>query len=335
MGAKGRDTDSEGRGTMRVYRFDNPRGLDGLALHDEPTPSPQRGELLVKIRAVSLNYRDIAIPLGRYVRDSRSGLVPCSDAAAEVVDVGEGVEDYRRGDRVVSTFHPRWFGGPLPATANSDSYGSGQDGWLTEYKVVSRESVVQIPAGLSDEQAATLPCAGVTAWNALAGPAPIRAGQTVLTLGSGGVSIFALQLAKVLGARAIATTSSDRKAQTLKSLGADEVVNYRNNPEWGEQVRQLTDGRGAAHDFSSDSCGPSVTRSSAALRTMPCGGAVVPPSVVTYKTRPRSAARRPQAALDGPTRVSSKGSPAMWRTSLPWRGDSGTRSMVLARWRVT
>jgi NADPH:quinone reductase-like Zn-dependent oxidoreductase len=255
---------------MRVYRFDNSRGLDGLELHDEPIPSPQRGELLLKIRAVSLNYRDIAVPLGRYVRDSRSGLVSCSDAAAEVVDVGEGVEDYRRGDRVVSTFHPRWFGGPLPATANSDSYGSGQDGWLTEYKVVSRESVVHVPVGLSDEQAATLPCAGVRAWNALSGAAPIRAGQTVLTLGSGGVSIFALQLAKLQGARVIATTSSHEKAQTLKSLGADEVVNYRSNPEWGEQVRMLTGGRGV--DRVVEVGGPATIEQS--LRAVTVGGEV-------------------------------------------------------------
>ena len=216
---------------MHMYRFDNSRGLDGLELHDEPVPSPQRGELLLKIRAVSLNYRDVAIPLGRYVRDSKSGLVPCSDAAAEVVEVGEGVDDYRPADRVVSIFQPRWFGGPPPPTANADSYGSGQDGWLAEYKVVSRESVVPIPAGMSDEEAATLPCAGVTAWNALGGPAPIRAGQTVLTLGSGGVSVFALQLAKLLGARVIATTSSNQKAQTLRALGADDIINYRDHPQ--------------------------------------------------------------------------------------------------------
>ncbi|MGA7135268.1 MAG: alcohol dehydrogenase catalytic domain-containing protein [Mycobacterium sp.] len=143
-----------------MYRFDNHGGLDGLHIHDEPVPSPQRGELLLRITAISLNYRDIAIPLGRHVRDAKPGLVPCSDAAAEVVEVGEGVDDYRPGDRVISIFEPRWFGGPLPATANSDSYGSGQDGWLTEYKVVSRESVVAVPPALPDEQAATLPCAG-------------------------------------------------------------------------------------------------------------------------------------------------------------------------------
>lgn len=255
---------------MRVYRFDNSRGLDGLHLCDEPVPSPQRGELLLKVRAVSLNYRDIAIPLGRYVRGSKSGLVPCSDAAAEVVEVGEGVDDYCPGDRVISLFHPRWFGGPLPATAAAESYGSGQDGWLAEYKVVSRESVVAIPAALTDEQAATLPCAGVTAWNALGGPTPIRPGQTALTLGSGGVSVFALQLAKLLGARAIATTSSDQKAQTLKSLGADEVVNYRDDPEWGEQVRTLTDGRGV--DRVVEVGGPATIDQS--LRAVAAGGEV-------------------------------------------------------------
>jgi alcohol dehydrogenase len=255
---------------MRVYRFDHGCGLDGLKLSDEPVPSPQRGELLLKVLAVSLNYRDMAIPLGRYVQDSRSGLVPCSDAAAEVVEVGEGVDDYRPGDRVMSLFHPRWFGGPLPATATSDNYGSGQDGWLAEYKVVSRESVVAIPSALTDEQAATLPCAGVTAWNALGGPMPIRPGHTVLTLGSGGVSVFALQLAKLLGARVIATTSSDQKAQTLKALGADETINYRDNPEWAEQVRALTDGRGA--DRVVEVGGPATIDQS--LRAVATGGEV-------------------------------------------------------------
>ena len=204
------------------------------------------------------------------MRNSKSGLVPCSDAAAEVVEVGEGVDDYRPGDRVISLFQPRWFGGPPPDTANADSYGSGQDGWLAEYKVVSRESVVAIPSALSDEQAATLPCAGVTAWNALGGPTPVRAGQTVLTLGSGGVSVFALQLAKLLGARVIATTSSNQKAQTLKSLGADAVINYRDDPEWGEQVRTLTAGHGV--DRVVEVGGPATINQS--LRAVAVGGEV-------------------------------------------------------------
>lgn len=256
---------------MRVYRFDDLTGLDALQMHEEPVPSPQRGELLLRIRAVSLNYRDVAIPLGRYVRDCKPGLVPCSDAAAEIIEVGEGVDDYRPGDRVVSAFHPRWFGGPLPATADSDSYGSGQDGWLTEYKVVSREAVVRIPDAIPDEHAATLPCAGVTAWNALGGPAPIRPGQTVLTLGTGGVSVFGVQLARVLGGRVVATTSSPEKAQTLEALGADEVINYRHNPEWGGQVRELTGGRGA--DRVIEVGGPATITQS--LHAVAAGGEVV------------------------------------------------------------
>ncbi|BBZ26474.1 NADPH:quinone oxidoreductase [Mycolicibacterium madagascariense] len=229
---------------MRVYRFDELTGVDGLRRHDEEMPRPQRGELLLKVRAVSLNYRDIAIARKEYVRPAAIGLIPCSDAAAEVVETGEGVEDFAVGDRVLGIFHPRWFGGPMPPTAAADSYGSGQDGWLAEYKVVSREAVVPLPDSLSDEAGCTLPCAATTAWTALGGPLPIRAGQTVLTLGSGGVSVFAVQLAKALGARVVATTSSAAKGEILRSLGADEIVDYTEVPQWGRRVRELTGGRG-------------------------------------------------------------------------------------------
>ncbi|SBS76072.1 putative alcohol dehydrogenase [uncultured Mycobacterium sp.] len=255
---------------MRVIRVDEPTGVDGLRLHDEPTPSPQRGELLLHVRVVALNYRDGAIAAGRYVRKSRAGLVPCSDAAAEVVEVGEGVEDYRPGDRVLSTFHPRWFGGAPPPTLEADSYGSGQDGWLAEYKVVPREAVVRLPDQLSDEHAATLPCAGVTAWSALRGPSPIRAGHSVLTLGSGGVSLFAMQLAKAVGAQVIATTSSVEKADILTQLGADEVIDYGRHPEWYEQVRDLTAGRGV--DRVIEVGGPATIGQS--LRAVAIGGEV-------------------------------------------------------------
>jgi alcohol dehydrogenase len=158
----------------------------------------------------------------------------------------------------------------MPATANSDSYGSGQDGWLAEYKVVSREAVVRVPTAMPDEQAATLPCAGVTAWNALGGPTPLRAGQSALTLGTGGVSIFALQLTKALGGRVVATTSSDEKAARLRALGADEVVNYRTNPDWGTQVRELTGGRGV--DRVVEVGGPATIDQS--LRAVAAGGEV-------------------------------------------------------------
>jgi NADPH:quinone reductase-like Zn-dependent oxidoreductase len=257
---------------MRIYRFDRLNGLDHLALHDEPTPEPQRGEVLVKIRAVSLNYRDVAIPLGRYVWNAKPNLVPCSDAAGEIVAVGEGVNAFRPGDRVISVFHPRWFGGRPPLTTTADTYGSGQDGWLAEYKAVSQEAVVQLPDGPSYEEGSTLPCAGVTAWNALSGPDPVRAGNTVLTLGSGGVSVFAIQLAKVLGATVIATTSSDRKGQTLKGLGADVVVNYAKIEQWGRHVKTALTG-GIGVDCVVDVAGPATVNQS--LDAVRWGGNVV------------------------------------------------------------
>ena len=229
---------------MRAYRLADFDSLDSLRLHQEPDPRPQRGEVLVRVRAVSLNFRDIAILRGRYPRRSVPGLVPVSDAAGEVVAVGEDVHAFKVGDRVLGAFHPRWFGGHVPSTILRDSYGAENDGWLCELKAVSQEAVVPLPDALSFEEGATLPCAGVTAWNALSGATPVRAGHTVLVQGSGGVSIFALQRACAVGARVIATTSSEAKARTLRALGAAEVVNYADDPDWGRTVRALTGGRG-------------------------------------------------------------------------------------------
>lgn len=229
---------------MRAYRFDSFDGLEALRLREEPDPAPQRGEVLVRVHAVALNFRDLAIVRGRYPRPCQPGLIPASDAAGEVVAVGEGVRAFKVGDRVMGAFHPRWFGGEMPSTIQADSYGAEADGWLAELKALSQEAVVAVPDGLSYEEAATLPCAGVTAWTALTGPEPIRAGHSVLVQGSGGVSIFALQIAHALGATVVATTSSDRKADRLRALGADQVVNYAAEPEWGRAVRKLTGGRG-------------------------------------------------------------------------------------------
>ncbi|PLZ03893.1 alcohol dehydrogenase [Burkholderia sp. WAC0059] len=229
---------------MKVYRFDQTGSIDHLTPHDEPVPTPQRGEVLVRIRASSLNYRDLAMVHGNYVGVQQPGLIPLSDAAGEVAEVGEGVDLFKVGDRVINTFHPRWLGGPPPATLGSQSYGSHLDGWLAEYKVVSQEALVAAPANLSFEEAATLPCAALTAWTALGGFYPVRPGHTVLTLGTGGVSVFAVQLAKALGARVISTTSSAEKAERLKALGADAVVNYVEVPNWGDAVRELNGGRG-------------------------------------------------------------------------------------------
>lgn len=257
---------------MRAYRFERLDSLKDLTASDEAMPVPQRGEVLVRVHAVALNYRDLSLVLGNYVHPATAGLVPCSDAAGEVVAVGEDVTAHAVGDRVISVFHRRWFGGQPPFTSSrGESYGSAVDGWLVEYKAVSQEAVVKLPPGLTYEEGATLPCAGTTAFNALSGPRPVRAGHTVLTLGSGGVSVFALQIAKALGATVIATTSSASKGDRLRTLGADHVVNYAVNPDWGRQVRDITGGTGV--DCVVEVGGPATINQS--LRTVCWGGEVV------------------------------------------------------------
>src|SRR5882762_3107455 len=224
---------------MHIYRLETIGSLDGLVARDEAVPVPSAGEVLVRVKASALNFRDLAILLGKSPFPVRPGVVPISDAAGEVEAVGPGVDVLKAGDRVVSTFLPTWYGGPR--TPNPETYGSDRDGWLTEYKIVRAEALSLAPRSLSFEEAASLPCAAVTAWSALLG---VRAGDTVLTQGSGGVSLFALQLAKLLGARVIATTSSARNGERLKQVGADAVVDYVENPQWAEAVRGLTAGRG-------------------------------------------------------------------------------------------
>ena len=172
---------------------------------------------------------------------------------------------------MIGAFHPCWFGGRPPVTAVSDSYGTGRDGWLTEFKAVSQEAVLPLPASLSYEERATLPCAAASAWTALAGSMPVRAGYTVLTQGTGGVSIFALQLAKKLGARVIATTSSVAKFDRLRSLGADDVISYSDRPQWGDRVHELTNGRGV--DRVVDVGGAGTVNQS--LRAVTRGGEIV------------------------------------------------------------
>lgn len=222
-------------------------GLDGLELRERDVPSPGRGEVLVRVRACSLNFREIAIlKYGRYPLPVTPGAVALCDGVGDVAALGDGCSRVVPGQRVVASIFPRWMDGPF-GPERAPQLGGSLDGMLAEYVVLPEEALVAVPEHLSDEQAAALSCAAVTAWNALDGGVPLRAGDDVLTLGSGSVSLFALQLAKAAGARVIATTSSPHKAERLRALGADEVIDYRATPEWAGEVRRLTGGQGVQH----------------------------------------------------------------------------------------
>jgi len=226
---------------MRAYRL-QAAGIDGLAEVELPMPKPGPRQVLVKVAACSLNFRDLAIALGTYRMPTKPNLVPLSDGAGEVVEVGTGVTRVKAGDRVAGCFFQRWFGGPPAADTHASALGGGLDGMLTQHVVLEQDGVVALPAHLSFEEAATLPCAAVTAWHALAEHARIVAGQTVLVQGTGGVSIFALQLARLMGAQVIVTSSSEQKLARAKALGAAHGVNYKAMPEWDKAVVELTGG---------------------------------------------------------------------------------------------
>lgn len=230
---------------MKAYRIHEAGSIDALKFEDVPDAEPAAHEVLVRVRATSLNYRDLMIIESRYGQAARSGVIPCSDGAGEVVAVGAGVTRAKVGDRVAGTFFANWVGGPFSRAAGATQRGSAYDGFLATHRVIGEESFVHIPDHLSYEEAATLPCAALTAWNTLTQGRGIRAGDTVLTLGTGGVSLFAVQLAKALGARVVSTTSSDKKGERLKALGADHVINYSAEPDWHKAVRRVTDGYGA------------------------------------------------------------------------------------------
>ncbi|MES2936322.1 MAG: NAD(P)-dependent alcohol dehydrogenase [Pseudomonadota bacterium] len=229
---------------MKRYTMNMGAGLGGLRREEAQRPRPGPGEVLVAVRAVSLNYREIAILVhGRYPLPVKPDVVAVSDGAGEVVELGQGVDRVRAGDRVMASIFPQWADGPFRMAVIAQLGGS-LDGMLSEYVCLPQEALVRVPAHLGWEEAATLPCAALTAWHALTVAGPLGAGQTVLTLGSGSVSLFALQLARSIGAEVIATTSDEHKAQRLRALGAGQVVNYRTHAQWGAEVRRLTEGAG-------------------------------------------------------------------------------------------
>jgi NADPH:quinone reductase-like Zn-dependent oxidoreductase len=232
---------------MKVFEIKQASGIDSLDLVERPNPKPGYGQVLVRIKAVSLNYRDLLVVKGAYSRNLPSGLIPCSDGAGEVVEVGDGVTRVKPGDRVAGIFFQTWISGGLDESKAKSALGGAIDGVLAEYVLFHQDGLVHIPEHLSYEEGATLPCAAVTAWNGLITSGGLKAGDTVLVMGTGGVSIFALQFARISGARVIATSSSDEKLGRVKQMGASDGINYKSVPDWEKRVWELTSKVGVDH----------------------------------------------------------------------------------------
>jgi NADPH:quinone reductase-like Zn-dependent oxidoreductase len=218
-------------------------GVDSLEFVERPAPQPGPGEVLVRVHAVSVNYRDLLMVKGLYNPKMKLPRVPCSDGAGEVAAVGEGVTQWKKGDRVAGAFMQNWLDGPATPAKVKGALGGDIDGMLTEYRCLKKTGLVALPEHLSFAEAATLPCAAVTAWNALAA-GNLKPGATVLILGTGGVSIFALQLAKLMGARVLGISSSNEKLERARSLGLDAGLNYRETPVWDCWAMDQTGGEG-------------------------------------------------------------------------------------------
>jgi NADPH:quinone reductase-like Zn-dependent oxidoreductase len=254
---------------MRAYQLPQGTGIDALVKVDLPTPKPGPRQLLVKVAACSLNFRDLAIAVGSYRMPVKPNLVPLSDGAGEVVEVGPEVSRFKGGERVASCFFQRWIAGAMAPDTHLSALGGSIDGMLAEYVLLDEYGAVKLPAHLSLEEGATLSCAAVTAWHALAEHGRIVAGQSVLVQGTGGVSIFALQLGRIMGTQVVATSSSESKLARAKALGAAHGINYKATPDWDKAVVELT---GGGVDHVVEVGGPATLAQS--LRAVRIGGKV-------------------------------------------------------------
>ena len=251
---------------MRAYQLPKGgAGIDALVKVERPDPRPAYRQVLVKIAACSLNFRDLGIVRGTYRMPVPDNIIPLSDGAGEVMEVGAGVKRVKVGDKVAGCFFQRWPAGEASWDAHASALGGGIDGMLAEYAVLEEEGVVKIPAHLTVEEGATLPCAGVTAWHALVEHGKVIAGQTVLLQGTGGVSIFGLQLAHAMGVQVIITSSSDDKLARAKKLGANHGINYKSTPNWEKAAMDFTGGRGVDQVIEVGGAG-TLTRSFGAIR---------------------------------------------------------------------
>ena len=228
---------------MKVYEITG-AGIDSLKLTERATPRPGPGQALIRVHATSLNYRDLVTAKNAAALQVKLPRIPLSDGAGEVVEVGPGVERVKAGDRVAAAFFQEWLAGPPRPAYGRSALGGALDGMLAEYVCLHENGLVRIPDYMTYEEAASLPCAAVTSWNALASEGRLKSGDTVLVMGTGGVSIFALQFARMHGARVIATSSSDAKLKRLTEMGAADVINYKTTPEWDKRVLEVTRGEG-------------------------------------------------------------------------------------------
>ena len=245
-----------------AYHLDPLHDLAGLTVRPQPLPEPGPGQVVVRVRAASLNRRDLMLLEGTYPLPAVPDVVPLSDGVGEVTAVGAGVTRVTAGDRVTSTYYLHWTDGPQRLAHVLEQYGANHDGWLARYVLLEADSVVRVPDHLTDPEAASLTCGGVVAWAALTKPVPVRPGETVLIVGTGSVALFAVQFAQMHGARVVCVTSSAGKARRLRELGVDEVINRNETPAWEHAVLEFTGGAGAEHVV--DAVGMTTMRKSVA-----------------------------------------------------------------------